>query len=301
MSAQPCPDADETIYVAMLSTRKHRLSGENPTVGLFYTTDLGQTWTHTGWKQGKAFSVWAPPAACGETLWLAAGNGVMRTTDGGQSWRITTGWEVTEVQDVWSPADNPDEIWAATPYGAYKSMDFGASWEHLGGGFGSVVRGRMVGTEDGLVVDGRLGDVREPVRSIRQSPHDPSTWLVALQNGGVRISTDGAQSFAEGSPVETTIYEAEFHPTKPNTILAGGWQTGLLRSDDLGRTWTRVDALQTENIHGIAVSRSDPNTILAGSMDDGLFVSRDGGGSWSPAAPEIFDQGQIWDVHIPGE
>ena len=72
-------------------------------------------------------------------------------------------------------------------------------------------------------------------------------------------------------------------------------------SNDLGSSWKRVEALHAVNIHGIAISRKDPDVIIVGSMDDGVFVTRDAGRTWIPAAPELFDEGQVWDVHIRGE
>ena len=296
---QACPD--ETIYVAMLGTRKHRLSGENPVVGVFYTNDFGQTWQHTGWKQGKAFATFVPETSCGDTMWVAAGNGVMRSTDAGKSWRITTGWEVTEVQDVWVPTHDPTEVWAATPYGIYRSSDFGHSWNHHDTAFASSVRGGFIGTEQGLQDSYGSRAIEKPVRSIRSSPFDPEVWLVALEEGGIRVSHDGAQSFLPDATGGRTIYEAEFHPEDPAMIYAGGWDTGLLLSDDLGASWSEVEAFPARNVHGIAISRRNPSVIVVGSMDDGVFVTKNAGSTWEAAAPDIFEAGQIWDVHIPGE
>jgi photosystem II stability/assembly factor-like uncharacterized protein len=299
-----CPD--ETIYVAMLGTRKHRLSGENPTVGVFYTVDAGETWQHTGWAQGKAFSVYVPENSCGDTLWIAAGNGVMRSTDGGDSWRITTGWEVTEVQDVVADPTGSGHIVAATPYGIYTSPDMGETWSSSRPGFASSVRFDrtdsallVFASERGLVV-GEDTVVTRPVRSVRQSPHDPHVWAAALQNGGVVVRKTENGTW-ESSDLESTIYEVEFHPENDQTLYAGGWNTGLLVSNDLGATWDRVQTLHVENIHGIAISRRNPDVIIVGSMDDGVFVTRDAGRNWVRAAPELFDEGQVWDVHIRGE
>jgi len=306
-----CPD--ETIYVAMLGTRKHRLSGENPTVGVFYTQDAGRTWQHTGWDQGKAFSIYVPENSCGDTLWIAAGNGVMRSTDGGQSWRITTGWEVTEVQDVVSDPRDPTSIVAATPYGVYTSQDLGETWSRTRPGYGSSVRfdragagSLLLGSEEGILIDEDLTDtwkqteITTPVRSIRQSPHDARIWAAALQDGGVVLRKPGTEGWTAGT-LSSTIYEVEFDPRDDRTLYAGGWGTGLLVSRDLGETWERVATLDTDNVHGIAISRQDPDVIIVGSMDDGVFVTRDAGRTWIQAAPELFDQGQVWDVHIKGE
>lgn len=305
----------ELIYVSMLGTRKHRLRGENPTVGVFYTTDFGDSWSHTGWKQGKTFATFAVGSGCGDTLLVAAGNGVMRSIDGGSSWRITTPWHVTEVQDV--VMSNSGRGLAGTPYGILASDDRGASWFDLevdlgsrstpGAHFTSAVRiGRngteFAGTEEGLLRVSPAGwtEIEEPVRSIRQSPHDAATWMVGLQNGGVRLTRDNGEHW-EPSAITVTIYEAEFHPALKNVLVAGGWQTGLLVSRDFGKTWERNETLPAESIHGIAISRRDPNVIIVGSMSDGVFVTADNGQTWSAAAPEIFAAGQIWDVTIAGE
>ena len=63
----------------------------------------------------------------------------------------------------------------------------------------------------------------------------------------------------------------------------------------------RLESLEEDSIHGIAVSRVDPDLIIVGSLDNGVFVSRDAGLTWIQADPDLFDQGQVWDVHVRGE
>lgn len=285
----------------MLGTRKHRLSGENPTVGVFATRDHGDTWEHMGWKQGKAFAVYTTPTSCGDTVWVAAGNGVHRSIDGGETWRITTPWEVTEVQDVFVSSADPSNVWAATPYGTYESRDFGDTWSKIHLAFASSVRDRHVGVDDAVVIvprplfGGPPSLVTPPIRSIRADPVDGrEAW--ATKGAGVLI--EPGEIPWDGGP---TIYEVEFHPSLQGVLYAGGWDTGLLVTRDGGETWDEVTSLATRNIHGIAISRRDPNVIIVGSMDEGVFVTKDGGQTWTASAPELFDQGQIWDVHIAGE
>lgn len=313
-------DSDEAIYVSMLGTRKHRLSGVNPTVGLFYSTDGGLTWTHTGWKQGKAFAAVRPPGGGGDTVFVAAGNGVMRTIDGGNHWRITTGWEVTEVQDVALSARRPNDVFAATPYGIFRSRDFGGSWTRVGENitppFVSTIRVDRVdsdriraGTESGLWVSSDGGEVwtrgplRHAIRSIRQSPHNAAVWVAALQDHGVAVRVDGASAWRLSPDIDgLTVYEVEFDPFDAQRLVAGGWKTGLLESRDLGETWTQIDRnLPSEDIHGIAFSRAIPGLLFVGTMDEGVFVSKDGGKNFTAADPDIFEAGQIWDVYIGGE
>jgi len=309
----------ETLYVSMLGTRKHRLSGVNPVVGLFLSTDGGVSWTHTGWEQGKVFAAVTPHGSAGDTIFVAAGNGVMRTTDGGQHWRIVTGWEVTEVQDV-ALSPGMATVFAATPYGIFRSQDFGDSWEKLDTQFhepfvSSIRVDRsdpnvvLAGAEAGLYRSEDGGDtweptrLQQPIRSVRQHPHHRMKWAAALQDLGVAMSIDGGQTWRLSGDLEgKTVYEVEFDSYDDHRLLAGGWKTGLLESLDSGVSWARIDeGLPSEDIHGIGVSVATPGLVIVGTMDQGVFRSEDGGHTWAPADTTIFEAGQVWDVYVGGE
>jgi hypothetical protein len=314
---------EETIYAAVLSTRRHTLAGQNPTVGVFYSRDGGVTWQHTGWRQGRTFAVMAPAGGQGDTLLTASGNGVHRTMDGGGFWRITTGREVTEVQDITINPARPEEVYAATPYGIFRTGDLGETWEKRSAGLTSLFVASIridrtrpervfAGTEDGLFVSDdsgrtwRFAGIKDPIRSIRQSPTDPGRWLLGLHNSGIAVSTDGGASwrYAAGALADRSIYQAEFDPVNSDVMYAGGWQTGVYRSTDFGNTWRSLTPSWDEaslNVHSIAVSRRYPGRILAGTMGGGMYVSRDGGASWSPVVPDIFEASQVWDLYVEGE
>jgi photosystem II stability/assembly factor-like uncharacterized protein len=314
---------DEVIYAAVLSTRKHQLAGDNPTVGVFYSADGGERWQHTGWRIGRTFAVMAVPGGCGDTLVTASGNGVMRTIDGGSFWRITTGWRVTEVQDVTiSPADSR-VVYAGTPYGIFYTDTLGERWEERSEGLSSrfVAAVRIdrlqpervfSGTESGLFVSHDSGltwrpsGLDTPVRSIRQSPSDPYRWAAALQDRGIAVSDDGGRTWRHGVGVgeDASIYEVEFDPWDEDVLYAGGWQTGVLRSRDAGKTWHALgEGLEGVglNVHALAISRQRPGYIFAGTMGDGMYRSVDGGKNWHPLVPDIFEASQVWDLYTEGE
>ncbi len=290
-------------------------------MGLFVSRDDGATWAHTGWTQGHAFAAMAAPGGCGDTVFVANGNGVHRTTDGGAFWRITTGWDVTEVQDVTLSPHDVRRVFAATPYGVFASADLGETWRESSTGLASkfvasvrvdrvAPRRVFAGTEAGLFVsvdDGqtwRATAVTAPVRSVRQSPSDARRWAVGVQDQGVALSDDGGQTwhYAPGAPAGHTIYEAEFHPTDARTLYAGGWNTGVLVTRDFGQTWRADTAgLADLNVHALAVSRRHPGTVYAGTLGGGLFVSRNDGRAWHAVAPEHFEAGQLWDLFVEGE
>ncbi len=305
----------------MYGSRKTKLRGKNPVIGVFYSKDEGKTWHHTGWEQEHTFAIMAVPGGTGDTLFTACGNGVLRTTDGGKYWKIVTGWQMDEVQDVTINPMNPKQLFAVSPYGIFRSDDLGDTWKEMDKGlkskFVSSVRFNhehpnqvWAGTHDGLYFSDDSGEnwqptsITVPVRSIRQSMISPDKWAVATTVRGVAVSDNNGQSwkFSQERMDTMTIYQCEFDPRDSNKLYAGGWNTGIMISNDFGRTWhASNNGLGDEPIHGIAVSSKVPGLIFAGSLGRGLFKSTDGGKTWQPVAKNIYDQGQIWDIYVEGE
>lgn len=311
--------AEERLFVAVLSTRRHRLAGENPVVGVFGSADGGQTWQHSGWPQGRHFAVGSEPGTCGSTRYVAAGNGLFRSTDDGQTWRITTGWEQTEVQDVAASTATPGLVLIGTPYGIFRSDNRGDTWDGASQGlesrFVSSVRfdrtnasAAFAGTESGAFRsdDGgrtwKATALRDPVRSLRQHPAQPEIWVAALQNRGAAVSLDGGATWAHSTGLDgKTMYEAEFG-VGDQEIWAGGWGAGVWYSPDLGKTWRQLsNGLADMNIHSLAISRQHPGRLWAGSMGGGLFQSDDAGRNWKPVSDLVFKAGQIWDLYMEAE
>ena len=310
----------ETIYVAMYGSQQTKLRGPNPVVGIFYTQDEGKTWHHTDWTQGKIVAVTVAPETGGATLFAACGNGVMRTTDGGKSWQIVTDWQMDEVQDVALNSLDARQVFAVSPYGIFRSDDSGDAWRETDKGlrskFVSAVRfdrerpGRIwAGTEAGLYCSDDDGEnwrptsITTPVRSIRQSRIAPQRWAVATVGRGVAVSEDNGASweFRSGA-MAPNLYRCAIDPHDANILYAGGWDTGILISNDFGRTWRTSNAgLGAVPIHGIAVSGRVPGLIFAGTMGQGVFKSVNGGKTWRPVGADVFDQGQIWDLTVEDE
>lgn len=88
--------------------------------------------------------------------------------------------------------------------------------------------------------------------------------------------------------------------TDESTLLAGGVSGGLWRSQDTGKTWTRVTAI--DQIHSVTCISQDPRPGAAGVWyygtgewransanlpGDGIFKSTDGGRSWNRLASTV--------------
>ncbi len=68
-------------------------------------------------------------------------------------------------------------------------------------------------------------------------------------------------------------------PHNGNVVYAGTQGSGLLRSDDKGKTWHPL-GMDGHVVKAIAVSPAQPGLMVVGTRPARVFISRDGGGSW---------------------
>ena len=292
------------LYVGVLETRGFITGAANPRSGLFHLRD-DTLWTHLGWTNIRTFGL-----ASGEdgTLYMAAGNGLLRSVDGGQAWRITTGWEITEVLDV--AVESSQRLYIATAHGVWRSDDAGETWRALerglpqpGARYAQVVavdrQGGgyvLVGAEEGLFrsEDGgehwqAVGPEGVAVRSLAQHPTDGQRWLAGTEASGVFLSEDGGQTWraAAGPLAEATIYAVAFDLADPVRMVAAGHQTGLFSSIDGGLTWTQAASSQPiPNIHALAFDPRMPGRLWIGTLGMGVFRTDDLGQTWISAGLE---------------
>ncbi len=302
---------DETIYMSILNSRVHRWGSiGNPVVGIFVSTDMGETWTHRGWREYiRTFYVERGPDG---TIWAACGNGVLRSTDGGLTWKVTTGWEITEVLRVAVDERNPSTVFAATAYGVFRSTDRGARWERKSEGFqtrftGDVCVDRsdsrrvLAATEEGvyLSTDGGntwsgTGTDSFGIRCITQHPGERGVFWMGTEDHGPFRSVDGGRTWERKAVGlrHQTVYVIDVDPASPAVLYLGTHGGGVYRSTDGGERWvSRNSGLTNHDVHALVLLRSDPSVVFAGTLNGGLFVSTDGGESWKINSQ---DQAQVW-------
>jgi len=305
----------DAIYMSVLNSRKHRLGAQdNPTVGLFVSTDGGTTWDHIGWK-GYVRTFYAEVGSDG-TLWSACGNGVLRSTDGGNSWRITTGWQVTEVLKVKVDALKPAVVYAATAYGIFKTEDSGETWKEENKGFlkpfvsDIVIDGfhpdnLFAGSEDGVYLSTnggtgwrRVGIEGKGVRTIVQHPLIKDLFFAGTEDDGVFVSRDGGKSWsATNSGLNhLTVYSIVCDRSNPDILYVGTHGGGVYRSSDGGRSWSqKTEGLSNLVVHSLVVLPSNPSVLFAGTLNGGLFKSSDGGEHWAFNSQE---EAQVWGLWV---
>jgi len=273
---------------------------------------------------GRVVDLAIDPATSPSTVYAAVSSGgIMKSTDGGKTW--TPAWPSSYTQAMGALARSPDgTLWAGTGEanpsgggdtflgnGIYKSTDGGRSW-HLAG----------------LPDSGAFG-------RIAVNPHNPdevwaaaSGWLSPISSQrGLYHLTDGGKNWklAIAPPNATTgAIDVAVDPANPDIILASLWDrhrnngafyyggagSGLYRSVNDGKTWTRLDnsnitgpVCSWDETHsgldvskdlgriGIAFAPSNPNRVYIQSSgaegpDKGFYVSNDAGKTWTCGAGE---------------
>lgn len=226
-----------------------------------------------------------------------ASGGLWKTVNAGTTWEpVFAQQSSVSLGDVALAPSNPDIVWLGTGEqnsvrssqfgdGVYRSLDGGASWEHRGLEGSRHVGRVLIHPEDpDIVYIAAMGSLWGP---------NPERGLYRTRDGG-----ESWQQLLRPSDY-TGVVEVQMHPQDPNILFAatfqrerrmwsmvgGGEEGGLFRSDDGGDSWTRVgNGFPTGPVGrvGVTFCASDPDTMYATAVgpDGGTFRSTDGGHSW---------------------
>jgi len=301
----------DTLYMSVLNSRKHRLGAlDNPTVGLFVSTDAGTSWKHEGWT-GYIRTFYTEAGSDG-ALWSACGNGVLRSSDNGVKWRITTGWEVTEVLKVKVDPSRPSVVYAATAYGIFKTEDSGETWKEQNAGFlkpfvSDIVLDRstrnriLAASEDGLYISTnggkrwKLAGLKgKGVRTLLQHPSEPNVFFAGTEDDGFFFSADGGKTWRQSNTgiTQLTVYTIVCDRSNADVLYVGTHGGGVYRSLDRGKSWKQmIQGLDNLVVHVLLLLPSNPSVVFAGTLNGGLFMSTDRGEHWKFNSQE---EGQVW-------
>ena len=108
------------------------------------------------------------------------------------------------------------------------------------------------------------------------------TICVGTVGGGLSYSRDGGETWnriRDNVPSEGNIRTMTVYPDDAHRLLAGT-DNGIVRSEDNGATWDKLDApFEDLQIWSVTVDPEDTDTIFVGTRPGG-FRSRDGGKTW---------------------
>jgi photosystem II stability/assembly factor-like uncharacterized protein len=262
-------------------------------VGLFKSTDGGQTWNLTGLNyeydaQNTAILTIDLDPRDTDILLASTGSGLRRSTDGGATWTMVRTGNVNSLE---RDPQNPDVLLcsAAYPFGAeggnvYRSTDNGITWAFSGTGLpASNQIGRMVlafypGNSQIVWagISGTSGYNGCEMIGVFRSTDNGLNW--------VQMSADGESHYASQGWYDMAI---AVKPNNPNIVYSSGLD--LYRSWNSGLWWDQQTYWYLEfgnpdfvhaDHHEIVFHPNNPNEVWA-VTDGGIFQSTDEGANWT--------------------
>ncbi|MGB0049309.1 MAG: hypothetical protein WBP70_17810, partial [Terriglobales bacterium] len=268
----------------------------------------GLKWRLIGpFRGGRAVAVAGVPGDSTTFYFGAVNGGIWKTIDAGVTWTpIFDGQPAGSIGALAAAPSDPRTIYAgsgesdiredfSSGNGVYKSTDGGATWHHLG-----------------------LEDTRQISRIVIDPRNADIVYVGALghayapnQERGVYKSVDGGAHWARVLDLgaEIGISDLAICSSAPQLLFAGAWHThlppwtgyspidgpgsGLYRSEDAGKTWSRLtgNGLPEGDWGRVGVDVApDGKRVYAlieartnAAQKSGLYRSDDGGNTWTLA------------------
>ncbi len=293
-------------WTAFLLLAPHPIPGQD-LGGALRTADLeALRWRELGpaITSGRIAAFAVHPADTRVIYAASASGGLWKTENAGTTWRpvFESEGSVSLGAVALDPSD-PDIVWVGTGEqnsvrsssfgdGVYRSDDGGASWRHMGLE-GSRHVGRILihpGNPD-VVFVAALGSLwgPNPERGLFRTTDGGRTWMKVLEvsdhTGVVEVRMDPRNP-------DVLLAAAFQRERRQWSMLGGGPEGGLFRSQDGGDTWTRVEGgFPTGEVGriGIGFCPGAPGTLYASAVgpEGGIFRSNDGGTTWERRNAEI--------------
>jgi hypothetical protein len=238
-------------------------------------------------------------------------------------WTFPPGPHVAHVRCISLDARVPDEIVIGIEEGGVaRSRDRGATWEDISGPASStafpkindpagIVPYEMGKHEEGRVYRDVHWIMRHPTRletlfastgiGTYQTNDGGKNWtkceygmgrayaipMTNYPSAPDRIFLGAAENGPASWPGYRTVRAGPYNTVKFSRNVSaqtGGAKTQILRSDDAGKTWKRLEAgLPAGHEHmtcGFASRPEDPNTLCVAYTDGSVYATHDGGDHW---------------------
>lgn len=145
-----------------------------------------------------------------------------------------------------------------------------------------------------VVTVGSEAETHGTVVSLAESARTQGLLWAGTDDGRVHVTQDAGTTWTEVTPGDVgglyvSSIAASTHDPAVAYVAVDGHRSDrfdpiLLRTDDLGRTWTRIESNLPDG-EPVDVVHEDPRNpaVLYVGTERSLYVSIDGGGAWTPA------------------
>jgi photosystem II stability/assembly factor-like uncharacterized protein len=238
-------------------------------IGVYLTTDGGESWTHTGFSDvGDCYKNATIADPLDSLTAYTGGLELFKTTDAGFTWtQLTTWWEDIYPYDDQLMAWGSDltTLFNVSDRGVMKSTDGGWNWIDL---------------DNDLEIT--------QFQSIALHPTDRSIALGGTQDRGTLLFTGDTQAWDQVYPADGGVTVIDY--VIPTTIFTEYVYLSILKSTDMGVSWESAgEGINVNDDVGFyAPYTMDPNNHLkmyAGT--DRIYKTVDGAAFWTPVSADL--------------
>jgi len=248
----------------------------------------------------------------GITSWPKSqhGSAFIRSENGGKKFEIAQKLESGQfVQAIKESYQTPGTFFAfvdgivAKGAGIYKSIDWGKTWQQLLSPFPKYIsqlpnRKHWVEFELLPITSYQQKNVCGCDALMATDPFDAKTIYVGEWTEGIFKTTNGGKSWesiSKGLPFHihndsvSTLVSVTCDEKRPGVLYAGFVKSGLWRSENGGKSWTKIYPTDTTNFNASAV-------VVGGKSPDEIFVACEPL-YWSEVPSAIIyssDRGKTW-------
>ena len=286
--------------------------------GVWKTNDSGNTWANVSDGFFKTSSVGAIAVADSDPNVIyvgmgeacvrgnaSNGDGVYKSVDGGKTWKNVGLQDSYHIGSVRIHPKNPDIAYVAAlghlwgpneERGVYRTTDGGKTWKNV------LTRGKDAGAVDLAFDPTNPRVIYATFWQVRRNPYHfdsggPGSGLFKSTDGGDTWNDiSRAQGLPKGALGRIGVTVSPVNPERVWAIVEAQ-DGGVFRSDNAGRTWTKVNEQSILRQRAWYYSHifADPaNVDTLYALNVGSYKSIDGGHTWQPFRPPHGDNHDLW-------